>query len=138
MKRGVAVPMAETFGCDKFDMESPLWEGNYNKLGQIDYEQFAIRDDGYVFRTTRVFENTKTLVVVNAYTQYEWSTEKKPFDYTAFRLCCKKLAHYFKGLHLGIPKIGSHLAGGDWGKIKSIILEELCPHMKVTVVNFVP
>ena len=39
----------------------------------------------------------------------------------------------FSGKHIGLPKIGAGLAGGDWNIIKKIIQTEL-KDCKVTVV----
>jgi hypothetical protein len=60
-----------------------------------------------------------------------------PFDYEAFTICMRKMNHIFKGKHIGMPKIGSHLAGGDWEQIEEIIGIELSD-CKVTVVNYKP
>ena len=119
MKRGIAPQMAQAFGCDEFELESSKYNGHINKLGQIDYKKVG------------------TVYVVNAYTQYYWGTETKPFDYDAFTLCMRKIAFEFEGKHIGLPKIGSHLAGGDWERIKKIIQKELEPCF-VTVVNYKP
>jgi O-acetyl-ADP-ribose deacetylase (regulator of RNase III) len=115
MKRGIAPQMASAFGCDYFPMEKPSSRGDINKLGQIDYKIKYVTNEN----------DTKELIVVNCYTQYQWSTETKPFDYIAFKLCMRKMNHLFKNKHIGLPKIGSHLAGGNWDLIKSIIQEEL-------------
>jgi len=123
MGAGVAPQMAKAFGCDKFEME--LWGPAIEKLGNIDYVTFV---DG--------------LTVVNAYTQYRYGRnhadgDEKPFDYEAFTLCMRKMNHIFKGKHIGMPKIGSHLAGGNWEQIEEIIGIELSD-CKVTVVNYKP
>jgi len=124
MRRGIAPQLADAFGCDKFWLESPQFEGDINKLGQIDAAKVG------------AFKN-KELIVVNSYTQYQWSTETKPFDYEAFTLCMRKINHKFKGLHVGMPQIGSHLAGGEWELILPIIQKEL-KDCNVTVVIFKP
>ncbi len=120
MKRGIAPQMAEAFGCDHYPLEDSRYEGDVNKLGQIDF-----------------LENEFGLTVVNAYTQYLWGTELKPFDYDAFTLCMRKINSIFKGKRIGLPQIGSHLAGGDWELIKEIIKKEL-KDCKVTIVIFNP
>jgi O-acetyl-ADP-ribose deacetylase (regulator of RNase III) len=120
MKRGLAPQMAKAFDCDTFFLEGPDWQGDINKLGQIEFR--------WVF-------NSVGLWVVNAYTQYHWDTDTKPFDYDAFTLCARKMNHTFKGMHIGLPQIGSHLAGGDWEKIKIIIQNEF-KDCVVTVVIF--
>jgi O-acetyl-ADP-ribose deacetylase (regulator of RNase III) len=48
-----------------------------------------------------------------------------PLDYEALALCLRKINHSFKGLRVGLPKIGCGLAGGNWGKVKSLIQSEL-------------
>lgn len=138
MKRGIAPQMAEAFGCDKFVSEGESYEGDMHKLGNIDYELRYITSSGEVLHPKHIKSvNTQRLVVINCYTQYEWSTETKPFDYNAFTLCMKKMNYTFKGKHIGLPAIGSHLAGGDWNLIKPIIQKEL-KDCKVTIVIFKP
>ena len=127
MKRGIAPQMAKAFGCDRYVLESEMYKGDINKLGQIDYKAKVIELEPI----------NKLLVVVNAYTQYHWSTETKPFDYEAFTLCMRKMNHTFKGKHIGLPQIGSHLAGGDWSLIRPIIEKEL-KDCDVTVVIYQP
>jgi O-acetyl-ADP-ribose deacetylase (regulator of RNase III) len=124
MKRGIAPQMAEAFGCDKYPLESHGQTGNIDKLGQINYRSLFTK-------------GSNRLVVVNAYTQYQWGTESKPFDYEAFTLCMRKINHTFKGKHIGLPQIGSHLAGGDWEIIKEIIKKEF-KDCTVTVVIYKP
>ncbi len=124
MKRGIAPQMAEAFGCDKFYLEDAKYTGSINKLGQIDFQVIFVKKDF-------------ALTVINAYTQYNWGTELKPFDYDAFTLCTRKMNHLFKGSHIGLPQIGSQLAGGDWNLIKQIIKKEL-KDCKVTVVIYKP
>lgn len=126
MKRGIAPQMAEAFGCDKFRLEESKYVGDINKLGQIDWASKAIS-----------YHERKFMWIVNAYTQYHWSTETKPFDYDAFTLCMRKMNYTFKGMHIGLPQIGSHLAGGDWNIIKEIIKKEL-KDCKVTIVIYKP
>lgn len=140
MGAGIAPQMAKEFGCDKFEMET--WGPNINKLGNIDYVTLYWEDDNHW--TKYPDENGEwvsfKLNVVNAYTQYKYGRNHldglaKPFDYEAFTLCMRKMNHTFKGLHIGMPKIGSGLAGGDWNRIETIIENEL-KDMKVTVVNY--
>ena len=123
MGAGVAPQMAAAFGCDKFELER--LGPSIHKLGNIDYE--AVESG---------------LIVVNAYTQYRYGKnhtdgDVAPFDYEAFTVCMRKMNHLFQGKHIGMPKIGSHLAGGDWNRIEKIIEEELT-YCKVTVVNYKP
>ena len=61
--------------------------------------------------------------------------DAKPLSYEALTLCMKKMNVLFAGKHIGLPKIGAGLAGGDWERIKFIIQREL-QDCQVTVVNY--
>jgi len=124
MASGLAPQMAAAFGCDKYKME--LQGPNINKLGNIDY-------------ITITLDNGNELNVVNAYTQYSFSTFQNttPFDYEAFTVICRKLNTIFNGKHIGMPLIGAGLAGGDWNVIEKIIQKEIV-NCKITIVNYKP
>ena len=117
MKRGIAPLMAKAFGADQFFKEASKFRGDFNKLGTIDYQKVG------------------DLFVVNAYSQYHWKTSSKygfPLDYDALRLCLRKINHQFKGMKIGMPKIGCGLAGGDWNLVTKMIQEEMAD-CKVTI-----
>ena len=120
MKTGLAPQMAEAFGCNKFPLESKKYEGDINKLGQIESKTIIIND----------FE----FDVINSYTQYTYS-RNKVLDYDALRLCLRKINHKYNGKTIGIPKIGAGLAGGDIKIIKKIIREEL-KNMNIKLINY--
>jgi O-acetyl-ADP-ribose deacetylase (regulator of RNase III) len=119
MGAGIAPQMANAFGCDTFPLEDGKYSGDKNKLGKIDYEKLIV--------------NNKDLIVVNAYTQY--GTGGKPFDYDAFENIVSTMNKEFKGKHIGLPKIGAGLAGGNWSVIKDMIKEGFTD-CKVTVVKY--
>lgn len=122
MGAGIAPQMAEAFGADLFRLERPSYRGDINKLGQIDYD------------------DTMPPAVVNCYTQYNFNGRKKgeiDLDYEALTLCMRKMNIVFKGKHIGLPRIGCGLAGGDWKIVKSIIQKELKDCI-VTIVNYKP
>lgn len=141
-KKGLAPQMVEAFQTDNFPMESYMREGDIDKLGRIDYRTVWI--DKTVVNWNGV---GNPLIIVNAYTQYkikkfnnfpyEYTTTENPFDYEAFTLCMRKINHVFEGKHIGLPQIGSHLAGGSWNLIKPIIQKEL-KDCDVTVVIYKP
>jgi O-acetyl-ADP-ribose deacetylase (regulator of RNase III) len=127
MGAGIAPQMAKAFGVDEYPLESFTRKGDINKLGQIEW--FIEREGPIPF-------------VVNAYTQYNYGKNHtdgvaNPFDYVAFTLCMRKMNHIFKGKHIGMPKIGAGLAGGDWQFIQQIIVRELKDCI-VTVVIYKP
>jgi len=124
MGAGIAPQMAKAFGCDRFIMERI--GSDVNKLGNIDYQTINV--------------NENELIVVNAYTQFNYGRnhadgDAKPLSYEALTLCMKKINILFAGKHIGLPKIGAGLAGGDWRIIKEIIIRELVD-CDVTVVNY--
>lgn len=81
--------------------------GDQRKLGTISYTK-----------------NTKP-IVVNAYGQYKYTRTDVDTNYDALRSCMKHIKILFSGLKMGLPLLGSGLAGGDWDTISKIIEEEL-------------
>jgi O-acetyl-ADP-ribose deacetylase (regulator of RNase III) len=75
------------------------------------------------------------LVVVNAYTQYDFKGRGVKVDYRAVCKCMNWIAENFRDRKIGLPKIGAGLAGGDWGKILKIIEDKL-KDCDVTIVEF--
>jgi len=122
MGAGIAVPMKNNFRVSSYPLESPATAGDINKLGQIEGRPFGISPD-------------KSVEVVNSYTQYVPNARMKPLDYEALTLCMRKINHTYKGKHIGLPKIGAGLAGGDWDRIREIIQRELVD-CEITVVLF--
>jgi O-acetyl-ADP-ribose deacetylase (regulator of RNase III) len=78
-----------------------------------------------------------SVVVVNAYTQFDYSGRGVKVDYGAVRSCMAWIRTHYAGKSIGLPKIGAGLAGGDWSRIEAIIREELAGE-DVTIVEFVP
>jgi O-acetyl-ADP-ribose deacetylase (regulator of RNase III) len=141
MGAGLAPQMAKAFKVNRFEMEN--WGPNINKLGCIDYQTFVLGENAvWSLEDGKNNRNEPELTVVNAYTQHNYGKNhadgnKKPVDYEAITLCMRKMNVEFKGKHIGLPKIGAGLAGGNWDKIKEIIKREL-KDCRVTIVNYVP
>jgi hypothetical protein len=143
MGAGIAVPMKEHFGCDKFPMEAPEYRGDINKLGTIDYQiqNLTLQKPIKLGNLNLLAPDFggQPLVVVNSYTQYRYGQNHPdgvyhPVDYEAITLCMRKINLLFKGNSIGLPKIGCGLAGGDWNIVSKIIEKELC-NMNVTVIE---
>lgn len=136
MGAGIAPQMAKTFGCDKFDLENIIYQGDINKLGQIEHRNFYIKNNKIHFLEKF---NQINLSVVNSYTQMFPGKPSPgcqiPLDYEALTLCLRKINYIFKGKHIGLPLIGCGLAGGDWNLVKKIIQNEL-KDMEITVVHY--
>ena len=79
---------------------------------------------------------TGDLVVVNAYTQYDWRGGGVKVDYDAVASCMAWIKRRHTGRVIGLPKIGAGLAGGDWERITGIIDRELAGE-DVTVVEYI-
>lgn len=96
--------------------------GSINKLGTISFSK------------TRVFGIGDTLDcdILNLYTQI---TPGKDLSLTALRMCLEKISILYRGQRIGLPKIGSGIAGGDWKQIQKIIEEVLDPNCNVTIVE---
>jgi O-acetyl-ADP-ribose deacetylase (regulator of RNase III) len=145
MGAGLAPQMAEAFGCDEYPLESPMRRGDVDKLGRIDFQKvFVNTTDGRVMGAYAPPKPSylRDLYVVNCYSQYGFGKNHKegsvaPLDYEALTLCLRKMNHEFEGKHIGLPKIGTHLAGGDWEVVKKIIQTEFTK-CDVTVVNYKP
>lgn len=141
MGAGIAPQMAKAFGCDRFEME--LWGPSIQKLGNIDYQTFVLGENAiWSLDDAKNNRNEPELTVVNAYTQYHYGRNFSgsgniPFDYNAFRICLIKINNVFRGKHIGMPKIGAGLAGGNWDLISEIIRNEMSD-CKVTIVNYKP
>jgi O-acetyl-ADP-ribose deacetylase (regulator of RNase III) len=128
-RSGLAPQMVKHFGTDTFPMEAEKYKGDINKLGTIDYMVFT-----QTVGTNEFDFSEMDLTVVNAYTQYSFGTDRQHLDYDALRLCLRKINHIFKGKKIGLPQIGSGLAGGSWTLIKKIIQEELTDVITIVVI----
>ena len=144
-KSGLAPQMVRAFGTDNFKLEGSEYKGDIRKLGNIDFKEFYQEKEEFGGKWVRYpdednFITGKQLTVVNAYTQDRFGKNhkggvSKPIDYEALTLCMRKINNIFWGKHIGLPRIGAGLAGGDWGRIKRIIQTEL-KDCKVTIVNY--
>lgn len=107
---GIAKQMMQTFNTNLFSLERNYGIATINKLGQIDYEGYDIKDNkSYLYSLKD--ENEPDLYVVNLYSQYEPGSN---VDYDALRLCLRKVNHIFKGKKIGLPKLSCGIAGGIW------------------------
>lgn len=144
---GIAKLMNHTFGTgdEEFgndNLESSEFEGDKNKLGQIDSES----RDFYYNKDGDVLDLDKEVIVVNMYTQYMYGVNHvdgaiDPYDENAIIMCLKKLNRIFKGLHIGLPYIGCGLASlPEYRDSRKIDFEKNCKTFlndcKVTIVEY--
>ncbi len=121
MGRGLAKQVAEEIP-DAVRADNLTRPGDMNKLGN--FTVGMIND----------YNNKPISRIYNCYSQYTWDSNTKPLDYEALTLCLRKINFINKGSSIGVPLIGSGLAGGDWNVIKGIIEKEL-KDMDVTIVT---
>lgn len=125
MGSGIAVPMKNTFDCDKFPLEL-LGPNNY-KLGLIDFKHFIVKAGTAIQIESPVY---KDLTVVNAYTQLfpgiPDSTTGVPVNYSALKnalILIRDLLVIGDKKKVGLPWIGCGLAGGSKETVLQIICE---------------
>ncbi len=83
--------------------------GDYSKLGNWTHEKVVLKQGSVDF------------TIINAYTQYNMSTGKDVFEYTAFDLILQKLLHFYGDQRIGFPFIGMGLAKGNPQRIISML-----------------
>ncbi len=78
------------------------------------------------------YEYPSGMIVYNLYTQFYGGPN---LNLDALKLCLSKINYLCAGKHIGLPRIGCGIAGGDWGIVKEIIKTHLTS-CKVTIVNY--
>lgn len=110
MGAGLAPQIAKRYPMAE-GVDSDTVKGSIQKLGNWTY----------AYNT----EDTKAPVqfrIINAYTQYVTSQQGEDvFEYAAFELILRKLAHQYGKQRYGLPYIGMGLAGGDKKRIMAMI-----------------
>lgn len=121
MGSGIA-PLIKAKFPEAYVVDCATKKGDLSKLGAISYTE------------------TTNPIVVNLYGQFDYTGRRSgqmDLDYNALRSALKEMKTKFSGKRIGMPKIGSGLAGGDWSVIERIIEEEMRGEF-VTIVNYVP
>lgn len=133
MGSGIAAQIKKEFSSAyEADLKTP--KGDKNKLGSFTY---AAPGD-------------YNLLVVNAYTQFEFSSYR-PFDYDAFDTFLYSFESFLKlhfesngfaskcwKIRVGFPRIGCGLAGGNWPEVSGMLYtfsERVKDFVDVTVVE---
>ena len=122
MGAGIAKGIKAAFP-QAFEADRATAKGNKAKLGTCSFAE--------------IVANGRTVIVINAYTQFDWRGSGLNVDYEAVRSCMRWITERFPGRRIGLPKIGAGLAGGDWTIIAAIIDEELAGE-DVTLVEYMP
>ncbi len=110
MGAGIAKAIKDVFP-EAYEADLATPKGDRSKLGTISVAE--------------VTKNSHTIYIVNAYSQYHYSSSTIQADYEAIRRAMAQVKKQFSTKKIGYPKIGAGLAGGDWSTIAAIIDEEL-------------
>ena len=125
MGSGLAPQIKEHFP-GAWDADASTECGDINKLGNYTFGTQLVHDKN---------DQPRSLTIINAYSQYKYDASTKPLDYEALTLVLKKINYNYKGKHIACPLIGCGLAGGNWTRIRIMIIEQL-KDMKVTIVHY--
>lgn len=104
----------------------------FPEAGEVDQETIK-GDKRKLGMATAAYDEFHKVLVVNLYGQYNYGREKGKMhvDYIALRKTFSSMRDFMEGCFLeqavsiGLPKLGSGLANGDWHLIERIIKEEL-------------
>ncbi|MCD4678231.1 MAG: macro domain-containing protein [Desulfobacula sp.] len=110
MGAGIAKLIRDNFP-ETYQADLKTGMGDQGKLGK--YSQARIQRNGSIF------------IIVNGYTQYDFSGHGVLVDYGAVRKLFARIKNDFTNQKIGYPKIGAGLAKGDWEMISGIINKEL-------------
>lgn len=133
MRSGIAGQLAKRYP-QVAHADRQTERGVRNKLGTWSFADIERSDGG-------------TFTVINAYTQFTYSRERDVFEYMAFGQFLATFSEFLKEqsqrenrrFHVGFPKIGCGLAGGDEKVIMNMLrlfAESLGSVGTVTVVEF--
>ncbi len=110
MGAGIAAMIRDNFP-QAFQADLKTDMGNRQKLGSFSHAQ--VKKNGNIF------------IVVNGYTQFDYSGPGQLADYDAIKQLFFKIKHQYSGSKIGYPKIGAGLAKGDWKIVSDIIDDAL-------------
>lgn len=117
MNAGIALQIKREFP-EAWEVDRNTIKGYDRKLGRYSQYQYS-----------------SGLIVINAYTQYRPGLNSLDENYKAIRSVFKSIAKEYPNSKIGIPAIGSGLAGGDFDTIWNIIEEET-DGMNITMVIY--
>lgn len=106
---GIAMQVARLYP-QAYDVDKATKRGDASKLGTFTS-----------WTGQHYYDLTRTVTIVNAYTQFYPNAKMKPFDYKAFFTVLPQIKRKYIGQTIAMPKIGAGLAGGDWGRIEGMI-----------------
>ena len=106
MNMGIAKTVKENFP-EAYEADLRTKKGDRGKLGKISWGISLV--------------NGKELVIVNAYTQFEYWGKGRKVDYDAIRSCFEEIGKRVPAKSIGMPKVGTGYGGGDWEQIYGIV-----------------
>mgnify|MGYP000394343756 CR=1 FL=1 len=119
MKGGISRDITRAFPAAK-NVDACTGKGDIEKLGHC--------------TTAHCNTSAGHCDVVNAYTQYQAHGRNVLANYDAIRSCLRWIRENYHGQRIGLPKMCTGEAHGDWLQIKDIIDEELADE-EVTIIE---
>lgn len=121
MGAGLAVGIKKEFR-EAYEADLKTIKGDKSKLG--------------TYSRADIIRGDQRLIVLNAYTQYNYGGSGILADYDAINSVFRLITLDFEGLRIGVPMIGAGLARGDWPTIEAIIKNNLGGMCDFTIVEF--
>lgn len=142
--RGDLVTLAKTNQFDviligancKFSRQSQLAYG-LARVYNLSNEGSAVPNMGHLANISAKYSPTggHHTVLCEAVVMHDDDLAKQPFDYDAYKVCMKKVNSSWHDCKIAMPKIGCHLAGGDWDILEQIT-KTLLKDCDVTIVEY--
>lgn len=107
MGAGIAVQIKQRFPRAWAEDQKTVW-GDVNKLGNFTFVS-SFNEYGH------------TVVIVNAYTQYNYTAHEVDVDYDALEEAMERICEMWPDKVISMPRIGCGLAGGDWEVVEEIL-----------------
>ncbi|RXK01258.1 phosphatase [Arcobacter sp. CECT 8986] len=120
MDAGIAKRIKDEFPS-AYEEDCKTKKGDKSKLG--------------TYTKVKIENKNSSFYIINAYTQYDWNTDKINVDYEAIKSVFLKIKEEFHGKKIAYPKIGAGLARGDW-KIISKIIDDCLKEENHTLVKY--
>jgi O-acetyl-ADP-ribose deacetylase (regulator of RNase III) len=115
-------------GCNCFS----TWGSGLNKQAKMAFpEAFAADKDDYRAPSEKIgsysYYSYENLIVINLYTQYDYGTDFRRFEYGSLKRSVECVSRDFvlQNRKIGLPRIGSGLGGGNPVIIESMLESEL-------------
>lgn len=126
MGSGIAKRISAAFP-EAYEADLLTKKGDITKIGTI--------STGVHRRNAPIWDLRQEVHIVNAYIQFRFGTDIQQVEYDAIESALLLVKEQFSGKEIGMNKLGSGLAGGDW-KVIYPIIERVLGDEDVTIVKY--